>query len=254
MPDLISDENFWKSIKIAQDIEREGCGPYEYHARFLRKHGRLIPPDVSAYIDIYFELKEGRRLSSKPKVSNLRKLLEVFSEMGPQQLFLALRSLQTSFEPHGKKLRLEARMSPWRALWREFHGRLAEQTSFPESSVSFEAQVSRAGDRSPAARAKRLAAAPIKPKVVMRLVQDFERNPDVVAEVLYRAQGCCEDCGNPAPFKRRSDGSPYLEVHHVVRLADGGEDTVDNAIALCPNCHRRRHFGTDEDEQHEPLR
>ncbi|MGH8437576.1 MAG: HNH endonuclease [Pseudomonas sp.] len=33
------------------------------------------------------------------------------------------------------------------------------------------------------------------------------------------------------------------EVHHKVRLADGGLDTVENAIAVCPNCHRQAHFG-----------
>ncbi|WP_414449152.1 HNH endonuclease [Burkholderia sp. 22PA0099] len=49
-------------------------------------------------------------------------------------------------------------------------------------------------------------------------------------------------CERPAPF-RRPNGSPYLEVHHRVRLADGGDDTVENAIALCPNCHREHHFG-----------
>ncbi len=71
----------------------------------------------------------------------------------------------------------------------------------------------------------------------------FKRNPDVIAEVLVRADGACEKCKSPAPFIRASNGTPYLEVHHRIRLADGGEDTVDNAIAVCPNCHRELHFG-----------
>jgi hypothetical protein len=71
----------------------------------------------------------------------------------------------------------------------------------------------------------------------------FRRNPDVIAEVLIRANGICERCKKEAPFKRASDGTPYLEVHHKIRLADGGEDTVENAIAVCPNCHRELHFG-----------
>jgi hypothetical protein len=29
-----------------------------------------------------------------------------------------------------------------------------------------------------------------------------------------------------------------------VPLARGGEDTVENAVAVCPNCHREAHFGT----------
>ncbi len=93
------------------------------------------------------------------------------------------------------------------------------------------------------ARAKRLAAAQKKPTVRVTTVLDFDRNPDVVAEVLAQASGKCQQCGSPAPFTRKSDGSPYLEVHHKIPLAFGGEDTVVNAIALCPNCHREAHYG-----------
>lgn len=71
----------------------------------------------------------------------------------------------------------------------------------------------------------------------------YRRNPDVIAEVLIRANGICERCDKEAPFNRASDGTPYLEVHHIKRLADGGEDTVENAIAICPNCHRELHYG-----------
>ncbi len=92
-------------------------------------------------------------------------------------------------------------------------------------------------------RAECLAKAPRIPSqyVICQIV--FRRNPDVVAEVLDRANGKCELCGVPAPFLRASDQEPYLEVHHTVRLSDGGEDTVDNAVAACPNCHRKQHHG-----------
>ncbi|MFX5176317.1 HNH endonuclease, partial [Acinetobacter baumannii] len=53
----------------------------------------------------------------------------------------------------------------------------------------------------------------------------------------------CECCGSLAPFSRRRDGSPYLEVHHKRPLSKGGDDTVENAVALCPNCHRFEHHG-----------
>jgi hypothetical protein len=46
----------------------------------------------------------------------------------------------------------------------------------------------------------------------------------------------CDDNSEP-------DGSPFLETHHLIRLADGGPDTVENAVAVCPNCHRRLHYG-----------
>ncbi len=71
----------------------------------------------------------------------------------------------------------------------------------------------------------------------------FNRNQYVVAEILDRANGICEKCKNPAPFIKDIDKKPYLEVHHVIPLAEGGEDTIENAVALCPNCHRHAHYG-----------
>lgn len=92
-------------------------------------------------------------------------------------------------------------------------------------------------------RRERLAVAPKLPIRIQIQSFGFQHSPDVVAEVLSRAKGACESCGQPAPFIRISDGSPYLEVHHKIQLARGGEDTVENAIAICPNCHRQQHYG-----------
>lgn len=94
-----------------------------------------------------------------------------------------------------------------------------------------------------AERARRLRNANPIPRRVVTVGFDYLRNPDVVAEVLVRAKGSCERCCQPAPFLRRSDRTPYLEVHHRVPLAQGGLDTVANAEALCPNCHRQAHYG-----------
>ncbi|WP_374046215.1 HNH endonuclease [Rhizobium favelukesii] len=53
-----------------------------------------------------------------------------------------------------------------------------------------------------------------------------------------------EVCRRPAPFDREG-GEPYLEVHHVRPLAEGGPDTADNAVGCCPNCHRQLHYDPD---------
>lgn len=71
----------------------------------------------------------------------------------------------------------------------------------------------------------------------------YQRDLKVIAYALKKSNGICGDCGNPAPFNSGKTGIPYLEVHHVKMLKDGGSDTVDNVIALCPNCHRKRHYG-----------
>lgn len=96
-------------------------------------------------------------------------------------------------------------------------------------------------------RQTRLSKASKKPKKIILSSYSFVRNPDVVAHVLHRANGVCEICGSKAPFIRQSgdlEGMPYLEVHHKQFLSEGGEDSVENAIAICPNCHRNEHYGT----------
>lgn len=67
-----------------------------------------------------------------------------------------------------------------------------------------------------------------------------DRDPFIAEHVKRRANGMCDLCNMPAPFKDKKN-HPYLESHHVIWLADGGEDTIENAVALCPNCHRKIH-------------
>lgn len=74
--------------------------------------------------------------------------------------------------------------------------------------------------------------------------RSFDRDPYVAEYVRQRSNGICENCYQPAPFIRK-DFTPYLEVHHKIPLAEGGEDTIENAIAICPNCHQSEHFAAD---------
>ncbi len=71
----------------------------------------------------------------------------------------------------------------------------------------------------------------------------YLRDARVAALALVRSKWLCEACGSIAPFNRKSDNQPYLEVHHKIRLADRGPDTLENVLALCPNCHRKAHYG-----------
>lgn len=97
-------------------------------------------------------------------------------------------------------------------------------------------------------RLRRLENAPPHPPTIRIFRTEFQRNPDIVASVLLAAKGLCDLCGAAAPFNRGSDGSPYLEVHHIISLSEGGEDTLRNTVALCPNCHREVHHGKETKE------
>ncbi|MBL4796116.1 MAG: HNH endonuclease [Oleispira sp.] len=119
---------------------------------------------------------------------------------------------------------------------------VVNKNSIVQKSYS-ELDISKSQSDSSKKRLERLSNASKIPNINYSITANYVRNPDVVAEVLYRAKGVCEQCGNNAPFIRVKDGTPYLEVHHRVPLALGGEDTVKNALAVCPNCHRELHFG-----------
>jgi 5-methylcytosine-specific restriction protein A len=82
--------------------------------------------------------------------------------------------------------------------------------------------------------------------------QTYTRSEATKQFALKSAEGVCQGCGEDAPFKSKN-GDPYLEVHHLHRLSDGGPDKPENVIALCPNCHKRRHRGRDGDEFNERL-
>ena len=49
----------------------------------------------------------------------------------------------------------------------------------------------------------------------------------------------CRVCGATP----RKDPNVKLEVHHIIRRADGGTDTPDNVVTLCHDCHEAHHKG-----------
>jgi 5-methylcytosine-specific restriction protein A len=75
----------------------------------------------------------------------------------------------------------------------------------------------------------------------------FERDPSIAEYTRRRANGMCDLCKLDAPFNRK-DGTPYLEIHHINWLSKGGTDSVDNVVALCPNCHRKMHILSNESD------
>ena len=89
--------------------------------------------------------------------------------------------------------------------------------------------------------AGRLPAEDSAPAKILVTTTAYIRNPFVVEAALRRAGGLCHDCGEPGPFISARTGRPYLEVHHQLPLAQGGADSLENTVALCPNCHRQRH-------------
>ncbi|MDT0466130.1 HNH endonuclease signature motif containing protein [Streptomyces gibsoniae] len=81
------------------------------------------------------------------------------------------------------------------------------------------------------------------------LVDRFIRDPSARAAVIRRSGGSCESpqCAGH-PKERTTAGEPILQVDHVQDLAKGGDDLPSNMIALCPNCHALKTYGTNRDK------
>ncbi|HET9639881.1 MAG TPA: HNH endonuclease signature motif containing protein [Allosphingosinicella sp.] len=110
-----------------------------------------------------------------------------------------------------------------------------------------------AKDVNPKTVLRRARRAKGKPATAVKTSTVFIRNPYVVAGALVRSHGACEMPGCTIPLFRRADGTSFLEVHHVVPLAEGGDDTLVNAAALCPMCHRELHFGARKMKKRKAL-
>ena len=150
----------------------------------------------------------------------------------------AVRSHLTYYEGLGN-----TKLRSIRRIVEKYAEALAKDRSLAAYQADFDRRVTESLASSPESRKSRLRKTPKKPEKLVVTTEVYARNADVVAEVLARAKGLCERCRRRAPFVRAKNDELYLEVHHKVQLAHGGDDTVENAIALCPNCHRELHYG-----------
>jgi len=93
----------------------------------------------------------------------------------------------------------------------------------------------------------------IPEKAIESVISNIKRSDLIKTYALSRARGRCEACESEAPFFKKN-GEPYLEVHHMIELKNGGSDSPLNVTAICPNCHARITHGLDGTEFNELLK
>jgi 5-methylcytosine-specific restriction endonuclease McrA len=64
-----------------------------------------------------------------------------------------------------------------------------------------------------------------------------------MAKDVLGTQCLCPSCSNTF---QKPDDTPYIEVHHIKSLSEGGEDALWNLSTLCAHHHRMAHFAKDE--------
>jgi 5-methylcytosine-specific restriction protein A len=223
--------------QVAKKKVRPEAGATTLHAKYgiAKTSARILISD-------FVHMREGSGFTRSISIAVAEHQLgRIEADFGADGLANAIWSVQQYivYYEGKRKIRLEG----LRGVVDSFASRLKWPVDLQAERTEFEKRVDQSMRDSSAARKARLKGAPKLPAKILVTTYVYARNRDVVAETLLRAKGRCEGCNEIGPFKRRGDGTRYLEVHHKKQLSAGGEDTVKNAIALCPNCHRERHFG-----------
>lgn len=73
------------------------------------------------------------------------------------------------------------------------------------------------------------------------LIETYARNKGWVKEAKEKLGLYClyPKCQNT--FKKPNN-EPYIEVHHIISLYEGGEDAIWNLIVICAHHHKMAHF------------
>ncbi len=76
----------------------------------------------------------------------------------------------------------------------------------------------------------------------------YDEDPYISQYAKNLAKGICSLCHEKAPFIDKNN-QPYLIAHRIEPLSQGGPDTIENTVAVCPNCHERlKILNSDEDK------
>ncbi len=237
----ISDEQAYAAYVIAKSVFNNEITKSEGSKVLNIKHG-LNKNSANDFISNYQHLRLGQVFKRNLKTSHIEYfLLSIARDNGLGSLQIAISSLELHID-YWEKLTKTNALSK-RELVARFSVLSNAANTIEQYQQSLDYGVDSAIRMSPEERRKKLQPCENKPLTYIVTSWVYVSSPIVIAERLYIAQGKCEECKSNAPFKRASNGSPYLEVHHKKPLADGGKDVIENTIALCPNCHREKHYG-----------
>jgi 5-methylcytosine-specific restriction endonuclease McrA len=160
---------------------------------------------------------------------------DAWKELGPGRDAIINRSLNHTFTPEDyakigrglESLAPRPRIAAWKYLRNLYPGDLLYQRLVGNYSNQLLNAIDDIGTDTPLR--------------VLSSGYTYLRDQRVRDRVLQRSRGICEYCESPGFLKE--DSTRYLESHHVIALANEGEDRDTNVIALCPNDHREAHFG-----------
>jgi 5-methylcytosine-specific restriction protein A len=202
----------------------------------LEKIGDINRSTALMYIHAYIAMSKGIVFKRTISEAAVRHYLEIFKKSN--NLDNALKSLSGHLA-YFKKISNSNPVGKTKVL-EEYKKSVSPQDYFISTNEQIDLEMEKTIDE----LEKNLRLQPRKkPELITVTTQVYKRNPLLVAWALKKANGKCAACKKPAPFSKKSNNTPYLEVHHKNPLSNGGFDDMKNVIALCPNCHRKKHHG-----------
>ena len=61
-----------------------------------------------------------------------------------------------------------------------------------------------------------------------------------MAQIKVYRNYTCQFCSTKI---QKANGGFYIEACHITPKAEGGKDSLDNILILCPNCHKLFDYG-----------
>lgn len=82
----------------------------------------------------------------------------------------------------------------------------------------------------------------------------WPRDPGISKKAIIEANFLCEYDSSHKSFTSESSKRQYMEAHHLIPLNFQDEfenslDVIGNIVSLCPNCHRKIHYGIFKEKE-----
>jgi 5-methylcytosine-specific restriction protein A len=201
-----------------------------------------LKSSVSAYIEMLKMQKTGQSFNKK----EIYRILATETGRSPKSIEYRMQNISFVLQLSGRNT--VAGLAPARNVGSRVIDKIEQilsemENRAPDPQVRFNAEVIKLRSR----ENRGMPAGQKNPTKKDASSTTYVRSPEVVAWILNNANGRCEACMEKGPFLT-SGNEPFLEVHHVHFLSEGGPDTPQNAIAVCPNCHRAFHHSKDKEK------
>jgi predicted RNA-binding protein with PUA-like domain len=264
----MKDDSVLRSLSILRLARGTNFPVEEPEAKRLghlwQKTGRDWERDeVIAALYLYEQLRD-KPISNMPD-SEVERLAQQIGRVrkGVYSKLMNLRSI----DPRDSRKGLEGGSKVDQLTWNEFFNEATSALNLARLSAEYErlwgggVKSYKSEDEVFAAEERRLAEKPLewllsqyasRPQNVAprRRSQEsiaYDRDQIVVALRKRLASNRCEVAGCQSEQFRTESGELFIEVHHLIPLADGGPDTLENTAAVCPTHHRLLHHGIEWD-------